>query len=77
MNDERRGILNINVNPKYDIGQKIQEQVYINNEELVYAKDLIVNNIHGIYDFLTNKIEYVYQLKCDDEDGFIYGWFKL
>ena len=68
--------MNIELNPKYEIGQRINEKTII-DEELVETKNLIIDNIKITYDYLSKELKYTYLLKFDDETQFIYGWFEL
>ncbi|MFA5557859.1 MAG: hypothetical protein WDA59_00140 [Methanofastidiosum sp.] len=68
--------MNIKLIPKYEIGQKIDVKVFI-DEKLASTKHFIINNIKATYDFASEEITYDYELRLDDEFGYIYGWFKL
>jgi hypothetical protein len=69
-------MLNIELKPKYNIGDRIDKDTYI-DYHLVDTKQFIINNIHAIYNFETKEIKYKYQLKTNDEFGFIDGWTDL
>jgi hypothetical protein len=68
--------MDISLSPKYNIGDKIAMETYLDNI-IVETKQFIVNNIHAIYNFETKEIKYKYQLKTNDEFGFIDGWSEL
>jgi hypothetical protein len=68
--------MDISLSPKYNIGDKIAMETYLDNI-IVETKQFIVNNIHAIYNFETKEIKYKYQLKTNDEFGFIDGWTDL
>lgn len=67
--------MDIKLNPKYEVGQKIVRKIFTDNG-LLESKEYIINNIHVIYDFKTKEIFYKYQLKTDDEFGFIDSWHE-
>lgn len=66
----------IELNTKYEIGQKIDEQIIIDGK-VVGVKHLIISNIKVTFDYLSQKVTLSYELTFDNEQGFVYGWFEL
>ena len=72
--------MNINLEPKYQIGQKVDYLLCKNEEKednKLYSESFIINNIKATYNFNLQELTYEYQLKCDDEYGFTCGWVRL
>jgi hypothetical protein len=67
--------MNINLEPKYEIGQKINKEIYIDNN-LAYTRELYVSNIYATFDFKKNKIFYDYKFRCV-EDDYVYEVIRI
>jgi hypothetical protein len=53
--------MDICLNPQYEIGQKLNKELFIEGM-FIDSKPLIVTNIIAIYNFKTKEINYEYEL---------------
>lgn len=64
--------MTLQLTPKYQIGQKFQESLYIKIENhldsIIYKREVFVSNIKAEYDFKKNEIQYIYELSFIYED---------
>lgn len=69
--------MDINLKPKYGIGQKIDGIIFIGKEK-IKTDHLIVGNIFATYNFKTKEIVYDYELRYADEDyDYVYQIVRL
>lgn len=65
--------MNIDLLPKYQIGQKLNEETYLDKSSIEpdLIRELYVSNIFATYNFKTQEISYRYELRFI-EDDFVY-----
>jgi hypothetical protein len=76
--------MNIELRPKYKIGDQFKEDWFLKNEEtgenkvFTRRQNLVITNIRSTYDYKTDNIEYKYEL-TEEKDGHTYvrGWTEL
>lgn len=64
-------MISLQLNPKFTIGQKFIEKLYIkNNPEHMQERELFISDIKAEYSFKENKLQYIYilSIKWDDLD---------